>query len=482
MSHHRYILLPFSVLLAMSILACAVSLDLGGETPTTQGTLPAPTPPPETPTPAPTPTVPAWPDVPYEDDFSDPSSGWQVRETEDGRVGYSDGIYSVAVYAENVTTRGAANRSFDNLVIDVDTTQVSGPTNDNNDYGVICRLQPNGDGYYLMISGDGYYGIQKSEGGEFESLVDWTASDVIRQGNATNHLRAVCDGSTLALFVNGEFLTQASDSTFSDGDIGFQAESYEPEPTEIHFDNLRVSGASPGMVPTATTAAQPTATPLPSFGPITFAMGVTEDDKPIDPTISFLPGVTEVYAVFEYDGMTDGLDWEWVWLREGEEDISKADSWEHRQSGTTWVRLYNEDGLKPANYELRLSVGGELLQSGTFVIERSGPSFGSITFSAAVEEDTNQPINPSTSFPAGTTEVHATWDYEGMSPDIQWTREWYHDGTLEISATENWTGKESGRWDNYIYNTSGAALSSGNYELRVYIDDQLVRTGTFVIQ
>ncbi len=39
MSHHRYILLPFSVLLAMSILACAVSFDLGGETPTPQATL-----------------------------------------------------------------------------------------------------------------------------------------------------------------------------------------------------------------------------------------------------------------------------------------------------------------------------------------------------------------------------------------------------------------------------------------------------------
>jgi len=57
-----------------------------------------------------------------------------------------------------------ANRSFDNLVVEVDATQVSaGPENDN-DYGVICREQGDGNGYYLLVSGDGYYAILKGEG------------------------------------------------------------------------------------------------------------------------------------------------------------------------------------------------------------------------------------------------------------------------------------------------------------------------------
>ncbi len=59
-------------------------------------------------------------------------------------------------------------------------------------------------------------------------------------GNATNHVRAVCDGSTLALFVNGQRLATAEDDAFSRGDIALTATAYEDEPTEIHFDNLVV--------------------------------------------------------------------------------------------------------------------------------------------------------------------------------------------------------------------------------------------------
>jgi hypothetical protein len=58
--------------------------------------------------------------------------------------------------------------------------------------------------------------------------------------NATNHIRSICDGSALALFVNGRRLATAEDSTFAKGDIALTATSYEDEPTEVHFDSLVV--------------------------------------------------------------------------------------------------------------------------------------------------------------------------------------------------------------------------------------------------
>nr|HID12426.1 hypothetical protein [Anaerolineae bacterium] len=178
--------------------------------------------------------------ISLQDDFNDPGSGWEVGDYETGSVGYKGGVYFVTSLGNGDTMWGAANRAFDNLIIEVDATQVSAPANNNNDYGVICRLQPNGDGYYLLISGDGYYAIAKAIDGDFEWLVNWTESDVIRQGNATNHIRAVCDGSTLLLFVNGQRLATAEDGTFARGDIALTATSYEDEPSEIHFDRLVV--------------------------------------------------------------------------------------------------------------------------------------------------------------------------------------------------------------------------------------------------
>lgn len=177
----------------------------------------------------------------FGDDFSDPSSGWEVGEYDTGSVGYSDGIYFVTSLGGSDTMWGLASRSFDDVVIEVYATQVSAPSNDNNGYGVMCRVQPNDDGYLLHISGDGFHSIHKVLDGNLETLVDWSNSDVILEGNATNQILAVCDGPDLALFINGELLGEANDSTFSEGDIALTATSFEEgEPTEIHFDDLVV--------------------------------------------------------------------------------------------------------------------------------------------------------------------------------------------------------------------------------------------------
>lgn len=184
----------------------------------------------------------------FEDDFSDPGSGWEVGNYETGSLAYSDGGYSVTSLGDGSPMWGLAYRSFQDLIIEVDATQVSAGPEDDNAYGVMCRVQPNDDGYVLRISGDGFYAIHKIEDGDFEALVDWSTSAEIRQGDATNRIRAVCDGSDLALFVNGELLADASDSTFSEGDIALTATSFEEVATEVRFDNLVAfpAGRGPG--------------------------------------------------------------------------------------------------------------------------------------------------------------------------------------------------------------------------------------------
>jgi hypothetical protein len=181
------------------------------------------------------------PEVLWQDDFSDPGSGWEVGDyPPGGSVKYEDGAYVVTALTSG-RMWGVANRSFGDGMIEVDATQILGPANDNNGYGIVCRVQSNGDGYDLRISGDGFYGIHKFVDEEAETLVEWTESDVINQGNASNHITAVCNGSTLELTVNGQLLAQVEDTTFTDGDVGLVASSFEEdEATEISFDNLVV--------------------------------------------------------------------------------------------------------------------------------------------------------------------------------------------------------------------------------------------------
>jgi len=181
------------------------------------------------------------PDAIFQDDFSDEGSGWEVGDYDTGNVGYQSGVYFVTSEELEMVMWGVANRSFDNVIINVDATQISAGPDSDNAYGIVCREQGNGDGYYLRVSGDGYYSIVKAEGEEFEALVEWAESDAIHKGNASNHIRAICDGSTLALFVNGQRLATAEDSTFASGDIALTATTYEEDPSEVHFDNLVVT-------------------------------------------------------------------------------------------------------------------------------------------------------------------------------------------------------------------------------------------------
>jgi serine/threonine-protein kinase len=179
----------------------------------------------------------------YQDDFGDPSSGWEVQDYGDtGVAEYGAGYYRMVGAMDGIMVWTVGFQNFADLIMEVDTTQISAAPNNNNGYGMMCRLQPgtSGDGYAFLISGDGYYSIQLITKGDYEPLVEWATSPVVNQGNSANHLRVICDGTYLALIVNGELLAETNDASYTEGDIAFVTGTLEPEPTEVHFDNLVV--------------------------------------------------------------------------------------------------------------------------------------------------------------------------------------------------------------------------------------------------
>jgi hypothetical protein len=109
-----------------------------------------------------------------------------------------------------------------------------------------------------------------------------------------------------------------------------------------------------------------------------------------------------------------------------------------------------------------------------------GPAFGRITF-ARDKTDANEPIEPTSTFPAGTLRVYALFDYEGMSTDLEWGRTWYRDGEEYVVKTESWSGGEDGTWSLWLFRTSGDPLVAATYELRLYIQGKEVQSAAFVI-
>ncbi|MCQ3972136.1 MAG: hypothetical protein DPW09_01675 [Anaerolineae bacterium] len=108
----------------------------------------------------------------------------------------------------------------------------------------------------------------------------------------------------------------------------------------------------------------------PEFGPITFALGATENYEPIDPGLTFQEGITQVHAIFEYSGMSKDYTWERVWYLDGKEVLRNAQKWTGDETGVfDYFIDAGNNPLFPGEWTLELYAQDELLQTGNFTIE-----------------------------------------------------------------------------------------------------------------
>jgi hypothetical protein len=187
----------------------------------------------------------------YSDDFSNPKSGWSRLREADGITDYENGAYRIWINTIGESGNGMDYFSWPQLEselpsdvqIEVDAAKAGGP--DDNDFGVMCRYTSinEKDTYYrFMVSSDGYAGIMLVEGDESTVISSdkLQPSDAIKQGKASNHIRADCIGDQLTLYVNGKKVADAQNSTLIGGEVGLIAGTYTIPGTDIHFDNFLV--------------------------------------------------------------------------------------------------------------------------------------------------------------------------------------------------------------------------------------------------
>ena len=94
----------------------------------------------------------------FADDFSDPKSGWEVRETANGATGYRDGRYFIRVDAPKFQLWSSPGQPFEgDVIVEASAGLASGP--EENEMGVFCRYQDRQNFVYGSIGTDGYYAI-----------------------------------------------------------------------------------------------------------------------------------------------------------------------------------------------------------------------------------------------------------------------------------------------------------------------------------
>lgn len=105
----------------------------------------------------------------------------------------------------------------------------------------------------------------------------------------------------------------------------------------------------------------------PAFGEITFASRQNADGSPQDPGTQFPAEATkELFAYFDYQGLVDGVEFDYVWTLDEVVVLSEAIAWEWGQLGSFYLNLHNAgDPMPEGEYALILGVDGEALQQGT---------------------------------------------------------------------------------------------------------------------
>ena len=183
--------------------------------------------------------VPASGTVLFQDDFSNPASGWDHITDFNGIMDYDGGIYRMLIQEANINFWATPGKIFNDARIEVDVAKLSGP--DSNRAGIVCRVKGE-DLYFFVITNDGYYGVGRTVNKQSVLLGQsaMAQSNAIKPGLVINHLRADCTGSTLSFYVNGFLVSQVNDTTLTSGEVGVIAGTFGEPNVDMVFDQFIV--------------------------------------------------------------------------------------------------------------------------------------------------------------------------------------------------------------------------------------------------
>ncbi len=177
----------------------------------------------------------------FQDDFSNPASGFDhfMGPGGEGVMDYDGGGYRILVNALNTNFWATPRKDFKDVRLEVDAGKLGGP--DENRIGLLCRFF-GGNYYFFLVTSDGFYGVGLYFNGQAILLGqnELLASAAINKGMAVNHLRADCAGDRLAFYVNGVELVNMQDGSLPSGDVGLLAGTFDQPGVDVIFDNFFV--------------------------------------------------------------------------------------------------------------------------------------------------------------------------------------------------------------------------------------------------
>jgi hypothetical protein len=185
------------------------------------------------------------PNVLYQDDFTNPATGWTEDQFDNYFVGYHEPeYYHIEISSPNYKAPiivEPEKRVFDDGTIELDVFTNSAKTAPEGDfrYGLVFRRS--GDQYYAFTISQRtkkWYFLKSSPTG-LEVLKEGTEGS-IRDLDVDDVIRVDAQGSDFFFHINDHFIDGVTDSAYASGEVGFYVESFDSPNTHIHFDKLTI--------------------------------------------------------------------------------------------------------------------------------------------------------------------------------------------------------------------------------------------------
>lgn len=184
----------------------------------------------------------------YEDTFEDPN--WPTKEDSVRRAFYERGEYVVHVFPKDTQVWFWDDEAapHPDMWIQLVARVVRPSANQEGEWGILCRVTPDGEGFYAFrVSEDGYLRIDLKKREDTHVLTDWTPLPGAvpfdpRQGV---RLEAACVANQLLFWVNGHLVAYQQDFSFYQHGAGFfVATDDETGDFAVAFDRFAVYTAT----------------------------------------------------------------------------------------------------------------------------------------------------------------------------------------------------------------------------------------------
>jgi len=180
----------------------------------------------------------------YEDDFSNPGSGWYTHQDERGAIGYTDGKYFVRSTLVDNAFGDWGGPVFSDFVLEVEAQFVSG---EEGNWFIVLRdwREPNPPqpGFYHIgryLHEDSLF-FSTHKGAQDTNSFFQRVPHIVKPDDKVTRVMAIFKGNQLAFYANGRPVGLVTDDTYSRGAIGLAAGTARDDiPLEVHFDNLKV--------------------------------------------------------------------------------------------------------------------------------------------------------------------------------------------------------------------------------------------------